>query len=570
MSYDGLFTHAVVHELREHLLNGRVTKIHQPFNNELLIRIRANRKNHQLLLSAHPQYTRVQLTNLRFENPQQPPQFCMVLRKYIENSMLIDIKQTENDRVIEFVFTGRDELGDEQHYHLIAEIMGRHSNILLVNKDENKLYEAIRHIPPSMNSYRTLLPGAEYRPAPEQDNINPFDFSDKLEISGANTKERIKSIQSTFQGFGRDSAKELLHQIDKNEHLNQTEIFHRFLKPYVENQYQPTLTEEGNRASFTALPYSSIKGEKEQFETLYELLDEYYENRAEKDRVHQQTNDLSQILNNERKKNVKKLDKLNREDKAADDAEVYRIKGEVLTAFMHQAEQGMAEIELENFYDNNEPILIELDPQKSPAENAQWYFSRYQKLKNRKKHLATQIPLTKQEIDYIDSVLTQLEIASSQDVEEIRDELSEEGYLRKQRQKKKQKQKKSKPDKYYSSDGTLILVGKNNNQNDQLTMRTANKSDWWLHTKDIPGSHVVIRSDNPSEETIEEAAHLAAYHSKFSMSSSVPVDYTQIKNVRKPNGAKPGYVIYDNQQTVFVTPDKKLVKQLKKNVENNE
>lgn len=237
---------------------------------------------------------------------------------------------------------------------------------------------------------------------------------------------------------------------------------------------------------------------------------------------------------------------------------------------MHQAEQGMEEIELENFYDNNEPILIELDPQKSPAENAQWYFSRYQKLKNRKKHLATQIPLTKQEIDYIDSVLTQLEIASSQDVEEIRDELREEGYLRKQRQKKKQKQKKSKPDKYYSSDGTLILVGKNNNQNDQLTMRTANKSDWWLHTKDIPGSHVVIRSDNPSEETIEEAAHLAAYHSKFSMSSSVPVDYTQIKTVRKPNGAKPGYVIYDNQQTVFVTPDKKLVKQLKKNVENNE
>lgn len=570
MSYDGLFTHAVVHELREHLLNGRVTKIHQPFNNELLIRIRANRKNHQLLLSAHPQYARVQLTNLRFENPQQAPQFCMVLRKYIENSKLVDIIQTENDRVIEFVFTGRDELGDEQHYHLITEIMGRHSNILLVNKDENKLYEAIRHIPPSMNSYRTLLPGAEYRPAPKQDSINPFDFSDKLEIMGSNTKERMKSIQSTFQGFGRDSAKELLYQIDKHEHLSPTDIFHSFLKPYVENQYQPTLTEEENRSSFTALPYSSIEGEKEAFETLYELLDAYYENRAEKDRVHQQTNDLSQLLNNERKKNIKKLEKLNHEDKAADDADAYRIKGEVLTAFMHQVKQGMEKIELENFYDENKPLLIKLDPQKSPAENAQWYFSRYQKLKSRKKHLATQIPLTKMEIDYIDSVLTQLEVASSSDVEEIRDELRAEGYLKKQRQKKKQKQKKSKPDKYYSSDGTLILVGKNNNQNDQLTMRTAKKSDWWLHTKDIPGSHVVIRSDNPSEKTIEEAANLAAYHSKFSLSSSVPVDYTQIKNVRKPNGAKPGYVIYDDQQTVFVTPDKKLIKQLKENVENNE
>lgn len=570
MSYDGLFTHAIVDELKENLLDGRVVKIHQPFNNELLIRFRANRKNHQLLLSAHPQYARVQLTNSRFENPQQPPQFCMVLRKYIENSRLIDIIQVENDRVIEFVFTGRDELGDEQNYHLIAEIMGRHSNILLVNKNEGKLHEAIRHVPPSMNSYRTLLPGAAYRPAPKQDNLNPFNFTDELEITGENTKERIKFIQSQFQGFGRDSAKELIYQINKDTTLSHTEVFQEFLKPYAENIYQPTLTEDGTRTSFTALPYNSIDGEKIAFESLHELLDEYYENKAERDRVHQQSNDLSQLLNNERKKNVKKLEKLQRENKDADNAEIYRVKGEVLTAYMHLLEKGMEEIELENFYEGNQILKIELDPQKTPAENAQWYFSRYQKLKNRKRHLASQIPLTNQEIDYIDSVLTQLDIASSRDIEEIRDELRDEGYLRKQKQSKRNKRKKSKPEQYYSTDGTLILVGKNNNQNDQLTMRTANKLDWWLHTKDIPGSHVVIRSDDPSEQTIEEAAHLAAYHSKFSMSSSVPVDYTQIKNVRKPNGAKPGYVIYDNQNTVFVTPDKKLVKQLKKNVENNE
>jgi len=570
MSYDGLFTHAIVHELREHILNGRVTKIHQPFNNELLIRIRANRKNYQLLLSAHPQYARVQLTDLRYENPQQPPQFCMVLRKYIENSMLVDIKQIKNDRVIEFIFTGRDELGDEQYYYLIVEIMGRHSNILLVNKDENKLYEAIRHVPPSMNSYRTLLPGAQYRSAPEQNNLNPFELSGEIKIERSNSKEKIKSIQSQFQGFGRDSAKELLYQIENNNELTQTETFNTFLKPYIENKYQPTLTEIDNRSTFTALPYLSINGEKEDFEYLYKLLDEYYENKAEKDRVHQQTNDLSQVLKNERKKNVKKLEKLIHEDKGADDAEVYRVKGEVLTAFMHQVEKGMEEIELENFYNDNHSILIDLDPQKSPAENAQWYFSQYQKLKNRKKHLATQIPLTEQEIDYIDSVLTQLDVASSQDIEEIREELGAEGYLRKQKRNKKKKKSKSKPDKYYSSDGALILVGKNNHQNDQLTMRTANKSDWWLHTKDIPGSHVVIRSEAPSPESIEEAAHLAAYHSKFNMSSSVPVDYTQIKNVHKPNGAKPGYVIYDNQQTIFVTPDKKLIKQLKQNIEKNE
>lgn len=569
MSYDGLFTHAVVHELKEKILGGRVAKIHQPFNNELVLRVRANRKNYQLLLSAHPQYARVQLTNLQFDNPQQPPQFCMVLRKYIESSILVDIKQIENDRIIEFVFTGRDELGDEQHYHLIAEIMGRHSNILLVNKDEQKLYEAIRHVPPSQNSYRTLLPGADYRPAPEQDNENPFAFEGAFEINGDTQKDRIRSIQSHFQGFGRDSAKELLTQIDQQSGQKGLEGFKQFMKPYQKDDYEPTLTENGNRQWFTALSYPSIEGEKESFESFSDLLDEYFENKAERDRVHQQTNDLSQLLNNERKKDKNKLKKLEREYKETNRADDYKVKGEVLTAFMHTAEQGMEEIELENFYEDYEPIIIELDPQKTPAENAQWYFNRYQKMKNRKKHLANQIPLTKQEIIYIDSILAQLEIASSNDIDEIRDELRSQGYLKKQRSNKKKKKKKTGPEKYYASDGTLIYVGKNNTQNDQLTMRTANKTDWWLHTKDIPGSHILIRSDEPSEETLEEAAILAAYNSKYRMSSSVPVDYTQIKNVRKPNGAKPGYVIYDNQQTLFVTPERKIVRQLKQNKPNN-
>ena len=309
MSYDGLFTHATVHELRETILDGRVTKIHQPYPNELLMRIRSNRKNYQLLLSAHPQYARVQLTDLKFENPQQPPQFCMVLRKYIENSALVDIQQVENDRVIEFTFTGRDELGDEQHYHLIAEMMGRHSNVLLVNKDEEKLYEAIRHVPSSMNTYRTLLPGAKYRPAPEQDNLDPFEFTGEVILEGDNEKERTRSIQSQFQGFGRDSAKELLSQIEQQTDLTTTEVFNQFIDTYRKNQIEPTLTEHGKRSSFTALAYPSIEGEKETFESLANLLDEYYENKAERDRVHQQTIDLSQLLNNERKKNVNKLKK---------------------------------------------------------------------------------------------------------------------------------------------------------------------------------------------------------------------------------------------------------------------
>ena len=566
MSYDGLFTHAMVNELKEKILGGRVSKVHQPYKNELVLRIRANRKNHHLLLSAHPQYARVQLTDIGYENPQQAPQFCMVLRKYIENSTLIDIQQVENDRVIEFTFTGRDELGDEQHYHLIAEIMGRHSNVLLVNKDEMKIHEAIRHIPPSLNSYRTLLPGAEYKPAPAQDNVNPFEYTDKVTIDGETEKDRIRFIQSFFQGFGRDSAKEVLYQIEKQTDKRATEVFQSFINKFREHDLEPTLTANGNLAGFTPLDFESIDGEKKSFETLSELLDEFYENKAERDRVHQQSNDLSQLLNNERKKNANKLKKLQKDYMETDRADEYRIKGEVLTAYMHLVEQGQKMIELENFYEDNQLITIELDPQKSPAENAQWYFSRYQKMKNRKMHLAEQIPQTNQEIDYIDSLLAQLEIASSDDIDEIREELRDEGYLKKQRGGKKKKKKNVGPEKYYATDGTLIYVGKNNNQNDQLTMKTAHKTDWWLHTKDIPGSHVVIRSDNPSEETIEEAAILAAYFSKYRMSSSVPVDYTQIKHVNKPNGAKPGYVIYDNQNTVFVTPDKKLIKQLKENI----
>jgi len=569
MSYDGLFTHAVVNELNETISGGRVSKIHQPSSNELVMRIRSNRQNYQLLLSAHPQYARAQLTNLTFENPQQPPQFCMVLRKYIENSTLIDINQIENDRVIELTFTGRDELGDQQDYHLIVEIMGRHSNILLVNKNENKLYEAIRHVPPSMNSYRTLLPGAEYRPAPEQDKVNPFEFDGEITIEAEELTDQISSIQSQLQGFGKDSAKELLSQI-KESKQGPNETLKAFLNPYRNDQYKPTLTDMDNKTTFTALPYPSIEGEKEHFNNLADLLDEYYENKAERDLVRQQTNDLSQLLNNERDKNKKKLKKLKRELKETEKADEYQVKGEVLTAFMHMAEQGMEEIELDNFYDDNNPIDIKLDPQKTPAENAQWYFDQYQRMKSRKKHLSRQIPLTKQEINYINSVLSQLDIAGSDDIDDIRDELRQQGYLKKQRQNnKKKKRKKSRPEKYHSSDGTLIYVGKNNKQNDKLTMRTANKEEWWLHTKDIPGSHVLIRSKDPSEETLEEAAVLAAYNSKYRMSSSVPVDYTQVKHVRKPNGAKPGYVIYDNQNTLFVTPTRKIVKQLKQNNEDN-
>lgn len=564
MSFDGLFTHALTEELRQTLVDGRVSKIQQPYPNEVILKIRSNRKNYNLLLSAHPQYARIQLTTIPFENPTQPPQFCMMLRKHLEGGTLNDIQQTENDRIVEFTFRTRDELGDVYDSVLIVEIMGRHSNVLLVNKEEEKIYDTIRHISSSQNSYRTLLPGATYIPAPPQEKENPFTFSGNLVVEGTKKKEKVKSIQQTFQGFGRDSAQELIFQLDKHVDDAPSVVLQKFLAPYKQNCCSPTLTKTEQNEYFTALYYESILGEKITFSTLSELMDRYYGNKAERDRAHQRAIDLIHLIKNEVRKNKNKWEKMEKELAQTQYAEEYRVKGEVLTAFLHEVVQGEASITLNNFYDGNHPIDIELDPQKSPAENAQFYFSRYQKLKKRKQHLKKQKRLTKQEMNYLESVLHQLDVASPSDIEEIRQELQQEGYIKKQKKKKQRKQQKSKPDQFESTEGLLIYVGKNNLQNDQLTMRTANKTDWWLHAKDIPGSHVIIRGENPSEETFEEAANLAAYFSKYRDSASVPVDAVQVKQIRKPNGAKPGYVIYEGQTTYFVTPDQKLVQQLKK------
>ncbi|WP_080146495.1 NFACT RNA binding domain-containing protein [Marinilactibacillus piezotolerans] len=566
MSFDGLFTHAMVSELKETVLHGRVSKIQQPYENEVIFKIRSNRKNVQLLLSAHPQYARMQLTDIPFENPTSPPQFCMVMRKYLDGAILEDIQQVDNDRVVEFTFSSRNELGDIQNLVLIIEIMGRHSNILLVNKQENKILETIRHISPSQNTYRSLYPGAEYKAAPKQEKADPFEYNKPLTLlAELSFKEKVSWIQQSFQGFGKDSAEELAFQIDSHPEDAPSNIFQKFMSSFKNNTLSPTLTISGRKEFFTPLNYTSIKGEKQFFDSLSSCADRYFGNKAERDRVQQQANDLFGLVKTETERNEKKLVKLEKEFQQTQKADRYRIKGEVLTAYLHEVRSGMDKIVLDNFYEENKKIEIALNPRKSPSENAQAYFSRYQKLKNAIIHLNKQMKQTKEEIHYLESVLTQLEVASPRDIEEIRDELQNGGYIRKKRkQHKGKKRPASKPDQYVSSDGTLILVGKNNTQNDELTMKTANKSDWWLHTKDIPGSHVIIRSDDPSEKTLEEAAMIAAYFSKYRQSAQVPVDAVQVKHIKKPNGAKPGFVIYEGQTTYYVTPTQDLVQKLRK------
>ncbi|WP_395108060.1 fibronectin-binding protein EfbA [Enterococcus hirae] len=565
MSFDGVFTHAMINELRETLLSGRISKIHQPYENEVVLVIRSRGKNQRLLLSAHPSYARIQITQIDYQNPDTPPNFLMMLRKHLDGAILESIEQIENDRVIHFHFTKRDELGDLQNIILIVELMGRHSTIILVNKESGKILDAIKHIGSSQNTYRSLLPGVDYIAPPEQNQLNPFSQEKEKVFHRLSQMDLTpKGIQQQFQGIGFDTAQELVARL--TERPNEKMLVWQEFFTAIDTQLSPSLYEVAEKEYFTPINYrffDSNTQQKKMYPTLSALLDAFYQEKAEKDRAKQQGGELIRKIENELKRNRNKLKKREQTLKDSENAEDYRRDGELLTTFMAQVPRGANEVTLPNYYEEDRPITIKLDPALTPNQNAQKYFHRYQKLKNAVKLIGKQIEEAKNEIDYLESVLSQLEIAGPMDIEVIKEELTAEGYLKKKSSKKQKRKKPSQPDQYLSTDGTLILVGKNNLQNDQLSLKTAKKTDYWLHAKNIPGSHVIIKSDQPSDETITEAAELAAYFSKYRHSAQVPVDLVQVKHLRKPNGAKPGYVIYENQKTIIVTPEEEKINKMK-------
>ncbi|EOS8001175.1 fibronectin-binding protein EfbA [Enterococcus hirae] len=565
MSFDGVFTHAMINELRETLLSGRISKIHQPYENEVVLVIRSRGKNQRLLLSAHPSYARIQITQIDYQNPDTPPNFVMMLRKHLDGAILESIEQIENDRVIHFHFTKRDELGDLQNIILIVELMGRHSTIILVNKESGKILDAIKHIGSSQNTYRSLLPGVDYIAPPEQNQLNPFSQEKEKVFHRLSQMDLTpKGIQQQFQGIGFDTAQELVARL--TERPNEKMLVWQEFFTSIDTQLSPSLYEVAEKEYFTPINYrffDSNTQQKKMYPTLSALLDAFYQEKAEKDRAKQQGGELIRKIENELKRNRNKLKKREQTLKDSENAEDYRRDGELLTTFMAQVPRGANEVTLPNYYEEDRPITIKLDPALTPNQNAQKYFHRYQKLKNAVKLIGKQIEEAKHEIDYLESVLSQLEIAGPMDIEVIKEELTAEGYLKKKSSKKQKRKKPSQPDQYLSTDGTLILVGKNNLQNDQLSLKTAKKTDYWLHAKNIPGSHVIIKSDQPSDETITEAAELAAYFSKYRHSAQVPVDLVQVKHLRKPNGAKPGYVIYENQKTIIVTPEEEKINKMK-------
>lgn len=550
MSFDGFFLHYLTEELSDKLLNGRIQKVNQPYERELVLGVRNHRQNFKVLISAHPVFGRIHLTDSNFQNPQVPNTFTMIMRKYLQGAVIESFKQIDNDRIIEIGVSNKNEIGDDIKATLIIEIMGKHSNIILVDRNQNKIIESIKHVGFTQNSYRTILPGSTYIEPPKTGAKNPFTIEDEPLFEILQTEDLSpKNLQKLFQGLGRDTANQLAERLTTDK----LKAFRQFFKQKV----SPHLTQN----AFSAVPFSDSG---QSFEQLSELLDYYYLEKAERDRVSQQASDLIHRVQNELDKNRLKLRKQEAELKATENAEDFRQKGELLTTYLSLVPNNKESVTLDNYY-TGEPLTISLDLALSPNQNAQRYFKKYQKLKEAVKHLSGLIEETKQSIHYFESVEYNLSQANLDEIEDIREELVQAGFMKRRATDKRHKRKK--PEQYLASDGkTIILVGRNNLQNEELTFKMAKKGELWFHAKDIPGSHVIIKDNlNPSDEVKTDAAELAAYFSKGRYSNLLQVDMIEAKKLHKPSGAKPGFVTYTGQKTLRVTPEKEKIDQMKIN-----
>jgi predicted ribosome quality control (RQC) complex YloA/Tae2 family protein len=563
MAFDGLFTTAMVQDLQA-LQNGRISKIHQPNAQEIVFLVRADGKNHKLLISIHSSYSRVQLTNEAITNPSEPPMFCMVLRKHLEGGIITAVDQFGSDRIITFDIQAKNEIGDDIKRRIYVEIMGRHSNLLLVDPDRDMIIDSMKHLPPSVNSYRTILPGQPFIPAPPQDKADPFALTEAQFLELLPQLEEARDVVKLFSGFSPVNATELLYRLQDASAHEQFNVFTAFLASFKGTGGSPNLAEIGTKTVFSATALTHADRKLAEYDTLGELLDKVYFARAERERVKSQAADLERWLDNEIAKLNLKMKKLVKEREAAGKLDTFQLYGELLTANSYAIQKGMTEVVVNNYYEEDATVTIPLDPRKSPIDNAQRYYARYTKAKTALVMIAEQLEKAEEDIAYFEMIKQQVLQASPEDIEEIREELAELGFLKARKVKKKSKPKKPAPETYMSTSGVKISVGKNNKQNDYLTFKLASRDQTWLHTKDIPGSHVVIHDTNPDEKTILEAAILSAYFSKARGSASVPVDYTEVRHVKKPNGSKPGFVIYFEQKTIFVTPDEDVVMKLKK------
>ncbi|MBO5364483.1 MAG: NFACT family protein [Clostridia bacterium] len=575
MSYDGMVTHGVAHELNHIIVGGKIDKIHQPERDEIILQIRTQTGTHRLLLSANASHPRVHLTKISRENPMTPPMLCMLMRKHFQGNKILKITQEGFDRILRIETEGRNEMGDLCHRFIVVEIMGRHSNIILLDEN-NRIMDSAKHVDFTVSAVRQILPGLFYEAPPTQEKLSPDNYSlldlmTKLDNAPEDTL-LDKFLLSAFTGLSPLLAREIVYRFCQNTKVTRGEVntasflteTDSFLKEICANQYKPTLVisqTEKKPTAFSCMRLTQYEGGAalEGSESISAVIDAYYEKRAQKDSMNQRMGHLYKLVQNNIERCEKKL-VLHRENlKKSQDRETYKIYGDLITANLYRLSGGMRTLEAENYFSENlELIQIPLQEDLTPSQNAQRYYKLYTKAKMTELHATEEIAKAEEEKSYLESVLESLEKAETPaDLAEIKGELMDEGYIPKTTTKQAKSQKKSEPMRYLSSDGLEILVGRNNKQNDELTIRMAYSTDWWFHTKEIPGSHVIVRTKGEQEipdNTVLEAAALAAYYSKAQNSSKVPVDYTTVKNVKKPNGAKPGMVIYDHYYTLYIDP----------------
>lgn len=576
MALDGIFMHSIVEELKKYLLNGRIDKVNQPEKDEIILSVKNERKTYKLLISASSVYPKIHLTKISKVNPMQPPMFCMVLRKHISTGRVINIRQLDTDRIVFIDFEASDELGFNSIYTLVIEIMGRHSNVSLVRQRDNTIMDSIKHITPEINSVRSLYPGIKYVFPPNSTKLSPFDYSKedfKAFISNNNIKLDKSFFSKVFTGVSAQFSKEICYQISGNdkdfsfEDLNHIyEFSKQVFNKIKDNEFHFTsYSLDGYVKDFYCqkLSYLSEYNEKI-FSSPSELLEAYYFEKDKADRLNNKSADLQKLMNVNLERCYKKTDILKDALKDCDNKDKYKIYGELLTANIYSLKKGDTCVKLQNYYTEDwDYVDIKLDENKTPSENIQYYFKKYNKAKKTEEAAKIQMEMTSGEIEYLQSVLTNIKNAEDyESIEEIKRELMETGYIKFKKPSNK-KSKISKPMRFLSSDGIEIYVGKNNFQNDYLTLKFADKRDIWMHTKNIPGSHVIIKNfGNIPERTLEEAALLAAFYSKAKDSTKVPVDYTEVKQVHKPNGSKPGMVIYHTNKTIYVDPKKPDLEQV--------
>ncbi len=573
MALDGITLSMLKNELAENLVGARVDKIHQPSKEELIMSLRYNGGSKKLLVSASASAPRVHFTEAPVDNPKAPPMFCMLMRKYISGAKLIGIEQFGLERILHFSFSTYNELGDPVVLKLAVETMGRHSNIILIGSD-GKIIDSIKRVTADMSSVRQVMPGMTYVFPPSQDKMNTLDldymaFIARLKegrdiplskalmevLDGVSpivcrefSEYATKGNDTTARELSNDECESLVYIIDKTA----SAVKNGACAPYIIED------ESGKPIDFTFMEvkqYGTTAVPK-LCESFSSMLDRFYSERSGADRMKQRSGDLFRFVMNLCDRLSRKLDVQRQELARSAERDTLRIKGELIHANLRNIEKGMTSVILENYYDNNNPIEVKLDPRLSPNQNAQHYFSEYRKADTAEKMLKKFIEKGEAELSYIESVFDLLSRARTEDeVLMLREELAEQGYIKRSRQ-KNQKPVKLSPKEYVSTDGFRILCGRNNLQNDKLTFKDSRKNDIWLHTQKIHGSHTVIVTEGrevPSS-TIEQAAIIAAYNSKGRDSSLVPVDYTEIRNVKKPSGAAPGKAVYEHYKTAYVRP----------------